>query len=127
MGLTKIDMVERIHKETDLTKKMAAELVDSTFRFIKDALSKGEKVKISGLGTFTIRDKEERAGRNPQTGGTITIPSRRVLCFRPSVVLKNDISSRYAHRIDQKGNENSFPPPQTRNLPGPGLFFPRCD
>ena len=56
---------------------------------IKETLEKGEKIKISGFGNFVVRDKNARAGRNPQTGQEITISARRVLTFKPSQVLKN--------------------------------------
>lgn len=111
MSMTKADIVERIYKEAGFSKKEAAELVDMVFKIIKDTLAKGEKVKISGFGNFSIRDKATRVGRNPQTGQAMEISARRVLTFKPSQILKEDITSRYAHRIDDKGNEdNSLPP-----------------
>lgn len=106
MSLTKADIVERIYKEADFSKKEASEFVDLVFTIIKDTLSRGEKVKISGFGNFSIRDKANRVGRNPQTGEAMEITARRVLTFRPSQVLKEDVTSRYAHRIDEKGNED---------------------
>lgn len=107
MSLTKADIVERVYKEAGFSKKEAAELVDLVFKVIKDTLSKGEKVKISGFGNFSIRDKATRIGRNPQTGEAMEISARRVLTFKPSQVLKEDITMRYAHRLDDKGNENT--------------------
>ncbi len=107
MSLTKADIVERVYKEAGFSKKEAAELVDMVFNVIKDTLSKGEKVKISGFGNFSIRDKSTRVGRNPQTGEAMEISARRVLTFKPSQVLKEDVTSRYAHRIDDLGNEDT--------------------
>jgi integration host factor subunit alpha len=107
MSLTKADIVERVYKEAGFSKKEAAELVDLVFKVIKDTLAKGEKVKISGFGNFSIRDKATRIGRNPQTGEAMEISARRVLTFKPSQVLKEDITMRYAHRLDDKGNENT--------------------
>jgi integration host factor subunit alpha len=104
--MTKADIVERIYKEAGFSKKEAAELVDMVFKIIKDTLSKGEKVKISGFGNFSIRDKATRVGRNPQTGEAMNISARRVLTFKPSQILKEDITARYAHRIDDAGVEN---------------------
>ena len=110
MSLTKADIVERVYKEAGFSKKEAAELVDMVFTVIKDTLSKGEKVKISGFGNFSIRDKATRVGRNPQTGDAMEISARRVLTFKPSQVLKEDVTSRYSHRIDEKGNEDVSSP-----------------
>ncbi len=107
MSLTKADIVERVYKEAGFSKKEAADLIDLVFKIIKDTLSKGEKVKISGFGNFSIRDKSVRTGRNPQTGEAMAISARRVLTFKPSQVLKEDITSRYAHRIDNEGNEDT--------------------
>ena len=112
MAMTKADIVDRVYKEAGFSKKEAAEMVDLVFQTIKDTLAKGEKVKISGFGNFTIRDKSTRMGRNPQTGDAMEISARRVLTFKPSQVLKEDITSRYAHRIDEKGNEDANIPPK---------------
>jgi len=106
MSMTKADIVERIYKEAGFSKKEAADLVDLVFKIIKDTLAKGEKVKISGFGNFSIRDKSTRVGRNPQTGSSMEISARRVLTFKPSQVLKEDITIRYGHRINEKGMED---------------------
>jgi integration host factor subunit alpha len=110
MSLTKADIVERVYKEAGFSKKEAADLVDLVFKVIKDTLSKGEKVKISGFGNFSIRDKATRVGRNPQTGEAMDISARRVLTFKPSQVLKEDVTMRYAHRLNDKGEENKALP-----------------
>ncbi len=110
MSLTKADIVERVYKEAGFSKKEAADLVDLVFKVVKDTLSKGEKVKISGFGNFSIRDKSTRVGRNPQTGEAMDISARRVLTFKPSQVLKEDVTVRYAHRLDDEGNENTTLP-----------------
>lgn len=112
MSLTKADIVERVYKEAGFSKKEASELVELVFNTIKDTLSKGEKVKISGFGNFSIRDKATRVGRNPQTGSAMEITARRVLSFKPSQVLKEDITGRYAHRLDEQGNEDKSIPPK---------------
>lgn len=110
MSMTKADIVERIYKEAGFSKKEAADLVDLVFKVIKETLAKGEKVKISGFGNFSIRDKATRVGRNPQTGEAMDITARRVLTFKPSLVLKEDITDRYSHRINEDGNENTAIP-----------------
>ena len=112
MSLTKADIVERVYKEAGFSKKEASDLVDLVFKVIKDTLARGEKVKISGFGNFSIRDKASRIGRNPQTGEAMEISARRVLTFKPSQVLKEDITGRYVHRIDDKGKEDTSLPPK---------------
>ena len=107
MSLTKADIVERVYKEAGFSKKEAADLVDLVFKVIKDTLARGEKVKISGFGNFSIRDKATRVGRNPQTGEAMEISARRVLTFKPSRVLREDVTQRFGHRIDDKGKEDT--------------------
>jgi integration host factor subunit alpha len=86
--MTKADIVEKVYQKIGFSKKEASELVELVFTSLKDVLTKGDKVKISGFGNFVVREKNERVGRNPQTGEQITISARRVLTFRPSQVLK---------------------------------------
>tara|TARA_Y100000768_G_C23991489_1_gene694012 strand:- start:447 stop:833 length:387 start_codon:yes stop_codon:yes gene_type:complete len=112
MSITKADIVERVYKEAGFSKKEAADLVDLVFKVIKDTLARGEKVKISGFGNFHLKDKDDRVGRNPQTGEAMMISARRVLTFKPSQILKEDITERYRHRIDDKGKEDTSIPPK---------------
>ncbi|MBX7231929.1 MAG: integration host factor subunit alpha [Bdellovibrionales bacterium] len=86
--MTKADIVELVYTKIGFSKKEASELVELVFDQLKDVLCSGDKVKISGFGNFVVREKKERVGRNPQTGGQIKISARRVLTFRPSQVLK---------------------------------------
>lgn len=86
--MTKADLVELIYERIGLSKKEAGEIVEAVFAIIKDQLREGEKVKISGFGTFVVNHKRARRGRNPQTGAPITIDSRSVLTFKPSQLLK---------------------------------------
>lgn len=86
--MTKADIVEKVYQKIGFSKKEASELVELVFTSLKDVLTKGDKVKISGFGNFVVREKNERVGRNPQTGEQIKISARRVLTFRPSQVLK---------------------------------------
>ncbi len=110
MSITKADIVERVYKEAGFSKKEASDLVDLIFKVIKETLSRGEKVKISGFGNFSIRDKSTRMGRNPQTGEAMPISARRVLTFKPSQILRDDITERYKHRIDKDGKEDKSIP-----------------
>ena len=86
--MTKADIVEKVYQKIGFSKKEASELVELVFSSLKDVLQRGDKVKISGFGNFFVRGKNERVGRNPQTGEQIKISARRVLTFRPSQVLK---------------------------------------
>ena len=86
--MTKADIVEKVYSKIGFSKKEASELVELVFNELKAVLEKGDKVKISGFGNFIVRGKNERVGRNPQTGEQIKISARRVLTFRPSQVLK---------------------------------------
>ena len=88
-NMTKADLVDLIHERVGTSKKEACEVVEAVFKIIEDSLRRGEKVKLSGFGSFIVNHKHARRGRNPQTGVTIVIDSRRVLSFKPSQVLKN--------------------------------------
>jgi integration host factor subunit alpha len=87
--VTKAEIVEQIYEQVGFSKKESAELVEKVFETIKETLARGEKVKISGFGNFVVRGKNARKGRNPQTGQEILLEARRVLTFKPSLVLKN--------------------------------------
>lgn len=90
--MTKADLAEKIYERLSCQKKEAVELVDLTLDILKEAIATEGHAKISGFGNFVVRKKADRNGRNPQTGETITITSRKVLTFKPSVVLKNRIN-----------------------------------
>jgi integration host factor subunit alpha len=90
--LTKADIVERVYSKIGFSKKEASDLVELVFSTLKNSLNEGERVKISGFGNFTVKEKKARTGRNPQTGDQITISARRVLTFKPSQILKDLIN-----------------------------------
>jgi len=94
--MTKADLVEAVHTRLDgqvrISKRDSADLVDTLFESIKVALTKGDKLKVSGFGNFVVREKRPRVGRNPRTGTEITITERRVLTFKASQVLKNTLN-----------------------------------
>jgi integration host factor subunit alpha len=96
--MTKADIVVQIYERVGFSKKDAAELVEKVFDVIKETLSKGEKVKISGFGNFVVRQKNARKGRNPQTGQEILLEARKVLTFKPSLVLKNILNEESAEQ-----------------------------
>lgn len=92
MTLTKAGLVDAVYDEVDVTKKDAAEYVDTVIETIKETLETGEELKISGFGKFEVRHKGERVGRNPQSGVEIMIPERKVLRFKVSQVLKDELN-----------------------------------
>ena len=90
--LTRMDLSEAVFREVGLSRNESADLVESVLQHMSDALVNGEQVKISSFGTFSVRDKNERIGRNPKTGEEAPIPPRRVLTFRPSHLMKDRVA-----------------------------------
>ncbi len=88
MALTRVNMAESLVNELGLSGTEARELVESFFEELAASLAVGKQVKLSGFGTFDLRDKKERPGRNPKTGEKIPISARRVVTFRPGDKLK---------------------------------------
>ena len=86
--MTKVDIVDHLFEKIGFSKKDSFEAVESVLETLKEALVRGEKVKISGFGNFVVKEKKARRGRNPQTGEDLTISERRVLTFKPSQILK---------------------------------------
>ena len=90
--MTKAEIFEKVQERIGITKKESAEMVEAVFAIMKSALESGENLKISGFGSFIVKQKNDRRGRNPQTGESITIEARRILTFKPSGVLKDEIN-----------------------------------
>lgn len=90
--LTRADLAEAVHKEVGLSRADSAAMIESILDNMTAALEKGENVKISGFGSFILRDKNERVGRNPKTGIEVPIAPRRVLTFRASQLLRDRIA-----------------------------------
>ena len=86
--LTRADIASRLHRDVGLSRGEAGRLVDSILSHLTDAVLTGENVKLSGFGTFVLRDKRERVGRNPKTGVEVPIAPRRVVTFRASQSLR---------------------------------------
>jgi len=91
--LTRMDLSEAIFTEVGLSRNESAELVESVLKHMSDALAAGENVKISSFGTFSVRNKNARIGRNPKTGEEVPILPRRVLTFRPSHLMKERVAA----------------------------------
>jgi integration host factor subunit alpha len=87
--MTKADLVERIFEKIGLSKKEAQEIIEILFDTMRQTFIEGESVKISGFGTFNVRQKTARRGRNPKTGDDLEITPRRVITFRASNQVKS--------------------------------------
>lgn len=90
--MTKADIVEGVYEKSGFSKKDSSDVVELVFDIMKETLESGEMLKVSGFGNFVVKSKADRKGRNPQTGETIIIASRRVLTFKPSSILKQAIN-----------------------------------
>jgi integration host factor subunit alpha len=91
--LTRLDLSEAVFREAGLSRNESAQLVESVLSHMSDALARGEQVKISSFGTFSVREKSARVGRNPKTGKEVPIKPRRVLTFRPSHLMKERVAA----------------------------------
>lgn len=91
--LTRMDLSEAVFREVGLSRNESSALVESVLKHMSDALVSGEQVKISSFGTFSVRDKSARVGRNPKTGDEVPILPRRVLTFRPSHIMKDRVAA----------------------------------
>jgi integration host factor subunit alpha len=91
--VTRAQLAEAVYQEIGLSHNESAELVEAVIGAISDALERGEMVKISSFGSFAVRQKGQRIGRNPKTGQEVPISPRRVLVFRASHALKDQINS----------------------------------
>lgn len=91
--LTRMDLSEAVFREVGLSRSESSQLVESVLDHISGTLVKGEQVKISSFGTFSVREKGARMGRNPKTGEEVPIAPRRVLSFRPSHLMKDRVAA----------------------------------
>ena len=91
-SVTRADLAEAVYQSIGLSRAEASELVEQVLKEICDTLAKGEAIKLSGFGSFTVRDKAARVGRNPKTKEEVSIEPRRVVTFSPSSVLKAHIN-----------------------------------
>ena len=90
--LTRADLADVVHRRLGLSRAESAQLVERVLHHMCHALSEGENVKISGFGSFILRDKGERIGRNPKTGVEVAIAPRRVMTFRASQIMREQIA-----------------------------------
>ena len=90
--LTRADLADVVHRRLGLSRAESAGLVERVLHHMCHALSEGKNVKVSGFGTFILRDKGQRIGRNPKTGVEVPIAPRRVMTFRASQIMRDEIS-----------------------------------
>lgn len=93
MALTKIDIAENLVEKCGLDKRVAKQLVEQFFEEIRATLEKGEEVKLSGFGNFSVRDKKTRPGRNPKTGEDVAVSARRVVTFKAGQKLRDRVEN----------------------------------
>ena len=103
--VTKAELAEILYERVGLNKREAKDVVDAFFAEIRDALVRGDWVKLSGFGNFQLRDKPQRPGRNPKTGEPIPISARRVVTFHASQKLKACVERRQ-RPVDSEGDED---------------------
>ncbi|NPV26918.1 MAG: HU family DNA-binding protein [Firmicutes bacterium] len=90
--MNKTELVSSVAEKTDITKKEAEKVVTAVFESIEEALGRGDKVQLVGFGTFEVRTREARKGRNPQTGEEIEIPATKVPAFKAGKALKDAVN-----------------------------------
>ncbi|MBE5102282.1 MULTISPECIES: HU family DNA-binding protein [Priestia] len=91
--MNKAELIDAVATKSDLTKQDSKKAVDALFETISNTLAEEEKIQLLGFGTFEVRERAERTGRNPQTGEEMTIPASKVPAFKPGKELKEAIKS----------------------------------
>ena len=99
-SMTKAELVEEVSRVSDLTKKHSEVIVDTVFKSIIDALHRGEKIELRGFGSFRLRKREPRKGRNPKTGESVALPGKHVPHFKPGKEMRDMVdASREKYKI----------------------------
>ena len=122
--MTKAVLVEEVAQVTDLTKKHAEVIVETVFRSIIDALHRGEKIELRGFGSFRLRQREPRRGRNPKTGDRVDVPPKKVPYFKPGKELK-ELINRDPDRVSQPDGAAAQSRPQP--VAGTANAFSKAD
>jgi len=91
--MTKAELVETVSKVSELTRKHSEVIVEAVFSSIRDALQKGDKIELRGFGSFRIRRRRSRTGRNPKTGVGVHVPAKRVPHFKPGKELRDRVNT----------------------------------
>lgn len=90
--MTKAELIDQVAEKSDLTKKDSGKAVDAVISAMTETLAQGEKIQLVGFGSFEVRERGARTGRNPQTGAAITIAARKVPVFKPGKALKDAVA-----------------------------------
>ena len=109
-SMTKAELVEEVSRVSDLTKKHSEVIVDTVFRSIIEALHRGEKIELRGFGSFRLRKREPRKGRNPKTGDKVDVPPKKVPYFKPGKELKELINKEPSATPGTTPGAGSIPP-----------------
>jgi len=104
--MTKAELVEEVSRVSELTKKHSEVIVNTVFQSIVDALHKSEKIELRGFGSFRIRQRRSRQGRNPKTGQKVDVPAKRIPYFKPGKELK-ELINRPAEEAREMGKTSS--------------------
>jgi len=116
--MTKAELVEEVSRVSDLSKKHSEIIVETVFKSIIDALHRGEKIELRGFGSFRLRQRESRKGRNPKTGDKVDVPPKRVPYFKPGKELKDLINRSPAVEADAAVAVGPEPAPEEAGTPG---------
>src|ERR1700724_4917067 len=100
-AVTRVELYDAVYRRVGLSRSESSELVELVLKEIKDSIARGETVKLSSFGTFTVRKKGQRMGRNPKTGVDVPISPRRVVVFKASAVMKQRINREGAFPVDR--------------------------
>ena len=112
--MTKAALVEEVSRVANLTKKHSEVIVDTVFQSIITALRRGEKIELRGFGSFRLRQREPRKGRNPKTGDRVDVPSKKVPYFKPGKELK-ELINRAPLQESELDSRDSAPPVVSRS------------
>ena len=104
--MTKADLVEEVTQIGDLTRRDGEVVVDTVFDAVIQALQAGDKIEIRGFGSFRIRQRKPRTGRNPKTGDKVEVPAKRVPYFKPSKELRDLVNPKAGREGARKGQES---------------------
>jgi integration host factor subunit beta len=115
--MTKAELVEDVARAAELTKKDAERLVEIVFESIIETLNQGEKIELRGFGSFRVRERGARRGRNPKTGDPVSIPAKRVPYFKPGKELKELINENSSQSHSASESSRAVTPDDTRQPP----------
>ena len=109
--VTRVELYDMVYRKVGLSRRESADLTESVLKEISDCIVRGETVKLPGFGTFTVRKKAQRIGRNPKTGVEVVINARRVLAFKASALMKTRINAKPTRLVsDVQGNQANAKP-----------------